>query len=71
MTEALHQRLQERTLVRALQEILRRAASEARYSQWRSFFSELWCYVPADPVGTHIAAAQLRQACRRGCRIGR
>jgi hypothetical protein len=45
-----------------MQQILRRAASEARYSQWRSFFSELWCYVPADPVGTHIAAAQLRQA---------
>ena len=54
-----------------LQEILQGADSEDRFSKWRSFFLELWCYVPVDPVGTHIAAARLYQACRQRAKTPR
>ena len=54
-----------------LQEILQGADSDERFRKWRSFFSELWCYVPVDPVGTHIAAAQLYQTCRRRAKTPR
>jgi len=48
-----------------LQEILQGADSEDRFEQWRKYFGELLCYVPDDPIGTHIAAARLYQQCRR------
>ena len=48
-----------------LQEVLQGADSEERFEKWRRYFAELWCYVPADPVQTHVAAARLYQNCRR------
>jgi predicted nucleic acid-binding protein len=54
-----------------LQEILQGADSQDRFNKWRSFFAELWCYLPTDPVATHVAAAQLYQTCRRQARTPR
>ena len=48
-----------------LQEVLQGADSDARFEKWRRYFEGLCCYAPADPVGSHIAAARLYQACRR------
>jgi len=48
-----------------LQEILQGADSEQRFNQWRRTFAGLRCYVPADPLRTHVAAARLYQTCRR------
>lgn len=47
-----------------LQEILQGADSPERLEKWRKYFSELVCYVPRDPVESHVAAARLYQACR-------
>ncbi len=48
-----------------LQEILQGAESRTRFDTWRRYFDGLWCYVPAHPVETHVAAARLYQSCRR------
>jgi predicted nucleic acid-binding protein len=48
-----------------LQEILQGADSQDRFDKWRRYFSDLSCYISADPTATHIAAAQLYQLCRR------
>jgi predicted nucleic acid-binding protein len=48
-----------------LQEILQGADSAERFETWRKYFSELLCYVPRDPVESHIAAARLYQGCRK------
>jgi len=48
-----------------LQEVLQGADSEERFEKWRRYFSDISCYLPADPVQTHIAAARLYQTCRR------
>ena len=48
-----------------LQEILQGADSAERFETWRKCFSELLCYVPGDPVESHIAAARLYQDCRK------
>ncbi len=48
-----------------LQEILQGADSEARFDKWRRTFDDLWCYVPAHAVQTHVAAARMYQTCRR------
>lgn len=48
-----------------LQEVLQGADSDARFEKWRRYFDDLWCYVPAHTVQTHVAAARLYQACRR------
>jgi predicted nucleic acid-binding protein len=48
-----------------LQEILQGADTEERFDKWCAYFLDLSCYVSADPVATHIAAAQLYQQCRR------
>ncbi len=48
-----------------LQEVLQGADSEARFDKWRRYFDDLWCYVPAHPVQTHVAAARMYQTCRR------
>jgi predicted nucleic acid-binding protein len=48
-----------------LQEVLQGADSPARFEQWRREFSGLMCYLPLDPVDTHVEAARLYAACRR------
>ena len=48
-----------------LQEILQGADSAERFETWRKVFSDLFCYVPKDPVESHVAAARLYQDCRK------
>ena len=48
-----------------LQEILQGADSAERFETWRKYFAELLCYVPRDPVQSHVAAARLYQDCRK------
>ena len=48
-----------------LQEVLQGADSGQRFEKWRKYFAGLCCYVPADPVASHVAAARLYQSCRR------
>jgi hypothetical protein len=48
-----------------LQEILQGADSAERFETWRKFFADLFCYVPRDPVESHVAAARLYQECRK------
>jgi predicted nucleic acid-binding protein len=48
-----------------LQEILQGADSAARFESWRKYFTDLFCYVPRDPVESHVAAARLYQQCRK------
>jgi predicted nucleic acid-binding protein len=48
-----------------LQEILQGADSVERFETWRKYFSGLFCYVPRDPVESHIAAARIYQECRK------
>lgn len=48
-----------------LQEILQGADSAERFETWRKRFAELFCYVPRDPVQSHVAAARLYQDCRK------
>ena len=42
-----------------LQEILQGADSAVGFDTWRQYFAELLCYVPRDPVRSHVAAARL------------
>jgi predicted nucleic acid-binding protein len=48
-----------------LQEVLQGADSPKRFEQWRREFSGLMCYLPLDPIDSHIEAARLFAACRR------
>jgi predicted nucleic acid-binding protein len=48
-----------------LQEVLQGADSPARFEQWRREFSGLMCYLPLDPIDSHVEAARLYAACRR------
>ncbi|MEO7742252.1 MAG: PIN domain-containing protein, partial [Usitatibacter sp.] len=48
-----------------LQEVLQGADSSQRFERWRREFTGLMCYLPLDPVDTHIEAARLYAACRR------
>ena len=48
-----------------LQEVLQGADSDQRFEKWRKYFARLCCYMPADPVASHVAAAKLYQSCRR------
>ena len=48
-----------------LQEVLQGADSPQRFEQWRREFSGLVCYLPLDPVDTHVETARLYAACRR------
>jgi len=48
-----------------LQEVLQGADSPSRFEQWRREFSGLMCYLPLDPIDTHVEAARLYSACRR------
>src|ERR1700693_3767328 len=48
-----------------LQEVLQGADSAARFEQWRREFTGLMCYLPLDPIDTHVEAARMYAACRR------
>lgn len=48
-----------------LQEILQGADSQERFDTWQTYFLQLYCLVPRDPIATHVAAASLYQRCRR------
>lgn len=48
-----------------IQEVLQGAATPRRFEQWRQAFAGLMCYLPRDPVDTHVEAARLFGACRR------
>ncbi len=48
-----------------LQEILQGADSDERFEKWRKYFAGLCCYIPADAVESHVAAAKLYRSCRR------
>lgn len=48
-----------------LQEVLQGADSPARFERWRREFSGLMCYLPLDPIDSHVEAARLYAACRR------
>jgi hypothetical protein len=47
-----------------LQEILQGADSDERFETWRKYFAGLCCYIPADAVESHVAAAKLYRSCR-------
>jgi predicted nucleic acid-binding protein len=47
-----------------LQEILQGADSIERFEKWRKYFENLLCYLPKEPVQSHVAAAKLYQTCR-------
>lgn len=48
-----------------IQEVLQGADSTRRFERWRREFSGLMCYLPLDPIDTHVEAARLYGACRR------
>lgn len=48
-----------------LQEVLQGADSLARFARWRRYFGALMCYLPRDPVASHLDAARLFFDCRR------
>ena len=48
-----------------LQEVLQGADSEDRFEKWKKYFSGLRCYLPDDPVASHVAAARMYLSCRR------
>jgi predicted nucleic acid-binding protein len=54
-----------------LQEVLQGADSPRRFEQWRREFSGLMCYLPLDPIDSHVEAARLYAACRRAGRTPR
>jgi predicted nucleic acid-binding protein len=54
-----------------LQEVLQGADPPARFEQWRREFSGLMCYLPLDPIDSHIEAARMYVACRRAGRTPR
>jgi predicted nucleic acid-binding protein len=54
-----------------IQEVLQGADSERRFEQWRKSFADLMCYLPLDPIDTHVDAARLFAACRRAGRTPR
>jgi len=54
-----------------VQELLQGADSEARFEKWRRYFTGLCCYLPVDPLESHVAAARLYQACRQAGRTPR
>lgn len=54
-----------------LQEVLQGADSPARFERWRREFSGLMCYLPLDPIDTHVEAARLYASCRRAGRTPR
>lgn len=54
-----------------LQEVLQGADSPQRFEQWRREFTGLMCYLPLDPIDSHVEAARLYAACRRAGRTPR
>ena len=54
-----------------LQEVLQGAETPARFERWRRNFSGLMCYLPLDPIESHVEAARLYASCRRAGRTPR
>jgi predicted nucleic acid-binding protein len=54
-----------------LQEVLQGADSAQRFEKWRREFAGLMCYMPLDPVDSHVEAARLYVACRTAGRTPR
>lgn len=54
-----------------LQEVLQGADSPRRFERLRREFAGLMCYVPLDPIDSHVEAARLYAACRRAGRTPR
>lgn len=54
-----------------IQELLQGVDSPARFDELRSYLADLACYLPRDPVESHVQAARLYQACRREGRARR
>jgi predicted nucleic acid-binding protein len=54
-----------------IQELLQGADSPKRFDELRGFLGDLACYLPAEPVESHVRAARLYQACRRAGRTPR
>jgi predicted nucleic acid-binding protein len=68
-TDALQSLLEGEDLVGTapiiLQEILQGADTTERFEYWRREFVGLMCYLPMDPIDTHVEAARLFASCRR------
>jgi predicted nucleic acid-binding protein len=54
-----------------IQELLQGAESTARFEELREYLSELACFLPREPVESHVRAARLYQSCRRAGRTPR
>ncbi|MBX3714925.1 MAG: PIN domain-containing protein [Burkholderiales bacterium] len=54
-----------------IQELLQGADSPARFEELREYLSELACFLPREPVESHVRAARLYQSCRRAGRTPR
>jgi len=54
-----------------IQELLQGADSPRRFEELREYLADLACFVPLEPVESHIQAARLYQACRRAARTPR
>jgi predicted nucleic acid-binding protein len=54
-----------------IQELLQGAESPKRFDELRGYLGELACYLPEEPVESHVRAARLYQACRRAGRTPR
>lgn len=54
-----------------IQELLQGADSPGRFDELRDYLGSLACYLPAEPVESHVRAARLYQACRRAGRTPR
>ncbi|MBE0616783.1 MAG: PIN domain-containing protein [Proteobacteria bacterium] len=54
-----------------IQELLQGTDSPDRFEELRGYLADLACYLPRDPVESHIRAARLYQGCRRAGRTPR
>lgn len=54
-----------------IQELLQGADSPGRFEELRGYLADLACYLPREPVESHVQAARLYQACRRAGRTPR
>ncbi len=54
-----------------IQELLQGADSPRRFEELRDYLGDLACYLPAEPVESHVRAARLYHACRRAGRTPR
>lgn len=47
-----------------IQEVLQGADSPGRFDALLAYLAELACFIPRDPVGSHVSATRLYQECR-------